>query len=262
MPGTIIPPQTIKRSKKKPETTAAKLERNLVDARVLLAFLVRFAAAAQKAEARRKKKLLAKAIIDAFRAHIHVAATALNAQNTEKKRTAAASANEAELRARLHDRVARVRKLIQATYPTDRKIARAFGQGSRFVRTSTQDAIALSALQEQSFIDPEFASRARDAGLTPSDFSKQTDLRRSLEAADAAHTGAIGTRKGHRLDAEGLGAALTKQTTHLRKAADVVFADHPKVLAQLPKRRRHTPKTRKRNASAAPKGAGTSASGT
>ena len=248
------------RAKKKPKKTASDLEANLVDARALLAFVVKFAAAAKKAETKRKKKLLAKAIADAFKIEIHETATALNAQSSEKQRAAAASAKETKLRSDLHARVVKVRKLIQAAYPGDTAIAEAFGQGARLARGATQDVIAVSALQEQSFVDPKHASRARDAGLTTAEMAKQTDLRRTLEAADAAHTGAIGARKGQRLDAKALGGALRKRTTQLRKAAEVVFADDPKILAQLPVRRRRVVKKRAKKAPTA--GAGSAAPAT
>jgi hypothetical protein len=244
--------RSAKRATKKPAKMPSQLEANLADARALQVFLAKQVTAAKKAEQKRKKKLLAKSTVDAFKTEIHVAATALNAQNGEKQRAAAASAREVELRAELHARVVRVRNLMQAAYPGNAKIGSAFGQRSRLVKGSTQDAIAVSALQEQSFVDAEYTKSAKDAGLTPADMQKQTALRRALDAADAAHTGAIGARKGQRLDATALGAALKKRTTHLRKSAQVVFADEPKILAQIPARRRTAKRRAKAPASPTP----------
>ena len=236
--GAAVP----KRGRKKASKTVSAEEKALARARHLRDTFRAHFAPVQKFDAKRPKKLLPKAALDAFDGLIHDTSTAMTAHPVAMKKTDRARAVTAKQRAVVRDHVIEIRDLMIAQYPDDGNVAGAYaGAGFRIDAGTTQDVIAAASKQEQAYASEDFGPQGRQAGLTPAQIAKLIAQRRALEKLASA---LVATEKAQTSAARNKASflkTLRTRTGQLEKIARVIFKGLRDILDEFfgaPKRRK------------------------
>jgi hypothetical protein len=189
-----------------------------------------------KADAKKTKKRVTAASLNAFNASLTAFAKARRAGAGKKTQSKSATAAVDKARKALSDEVVSARSDIESTYddtPND-SIHQSAGRGMNLQTRSASQLLGdvekiTGALGE----DPDTAEKAKAAGVDSKRIAKIEALAKTLEESMTTHEATDADSSTLSKGARVILASITKQTTHVRKTAKSVFRGNASVLKQF-----------------------------
>jgi hypothetical protein len=205
----------------------------LADARKVLGAAKKAFSKFAAADKNKQAKSLPASVLTRLAANIDLLDTARGAAAAGKASVASATSAEDAAREKVYDLIIDIRNDVKLGYPDDKKIARAFGSGTKLGKTVTDPllAAATAVIGAYESAADDFGKRAKAAGVTAARITQLKKAREALSAADATQGARIGERRSTNVDKKALLVAVKKDVAHIRQAAAALFRKDPKSLA-------------------------------